>query len=104
MAGGAKASTPAGEGKKVLLVAVSTFHPNKIIAQIAAVQPVDDLLEMGTEEYTGPLKPLFVPLDEGFKTILDAPIIIGSLRIAGPINSGLGGHNPSLQRKIYRLL
>ncbi|MBU3935788.1 hypothetical protein KJ909_03885, partial [Patescibacteria group bacterium] len=41
---------------------------------------------------------------EGFKMILDATVIIGSLRISGPINGGWGGHDSSPPRKTGRLL
>ena len=40
----------AGESQKVFMVAVPAFHPGKAVAQIFAIEiPVDDLLEIGTE-------------------------------------------------------
>ena len=79
----------AGKGKKILVVAVFTFHPGKAIVQIAAIKiMVNDLLEIGTEESVGPLKSFLVDLGEGFQMTLDTAIIIGSLWIAGPIHGG----------------
>ena len=97
--------TLTGEGQKVFMVAVPTFHPGKAVAQVAAIQiPVDDFPEVGPEESIGPLKPLFIPLYEGFKMILDATVIIGSLRISGPINCGWDSHDSSPQKKTGRPL
>ena len=61
-------TTLAGEGQKILVVAVFAFHPGKAIAQIATVQvPVHDLLEIGPQEAIGPLKSLFILLEEGLR-------------------------------------
>ena len=55
----------AGEGQKVLMIAVSALNAGKTIVQVAAVQvPVDDLQDIGSEESIGPLKSFFVTLDE----------------------------------------
>lgn len=61
----------------------------KTVAQISTVQIlIHDIAEIRAEESVCLLKPLFVRLDEGFKMILDATVIIGCLRISGPINGG----------------
>jgi hypothetical protein len=87
------------------MVAVFAFHPSKTVAQISTVQVLKhDIAEIRTEESVGLLKPLFVTLDEGFKMILDATVIIGGLRISGPINSRWDSHDPSPPRKTGRLL
>jgi len=94
----------AGEGKKILVIAVFTFHPGKAVVQITAVKiTVNDLPEIGTEESVGPLKPFLVDPDEGFQMILDTAVIIGSLWIAGPLYGGWGGHDSSPPRKTGRL-
>ena len=85
VAGGIRVSAFAGEGRKVLMVAVSAFPPGKTVTQVAAVQvQVNDLLKIGTKEAVSPLKPFFVPLDEGLKMILHATIIVGCLRMTKP--------------------
>jgi hypothetical protein len=46
----------AGEGQKVLVIAVLAFHEGKAVAQVATVQvPAYDMLKMGAEESIGPL-------------------------------------------------
>ncbi len=90
---------------KVLVIAVFALHPGKAIPQDAAIQvSVNDFLEMGSEKTVELFKPFFVDLEEGFKILLDAPIIIGNLRIAGPINDGRGGRESSSPRKTGFLL
>jgi hypothetical protein len=87
------------------VVAVFTLHPSKAIVQIAAIKiTVNDLLEIGTEESVGPLKPFLVDLDEGFQMILDTAVIIGCLRITGPVYGGWGSHHSSPPRKTGCLL
>ncbi|MBN2438883.1 MAG: hypothetical protein JXL20_09830 [Deltaproteobacteria bacterium] len=82
----------AGEGQKVLVIAVPAFHSGKAVAQVAAFQvPADDMLKIGTEESIGPLKSFFINLEEGFQ-IFDASIIIGSLRFSVPIYDRFDGH------------
>ena len=82
-------TTLAREGKKILVIAVFALHPGKAVVQVAAIKiTIDDLLEIGAEESVGPLKPFLVALDKGFQMILDTMVIIGSLRIAGPIHGG----------------
>jgi hypothetical protein len=99
MEGGAKMTALAGEGKKILVVAVFTLHPGKTVVQVATIKiTVNDLLEVGTEESVVPLKPFFVALDEGFQMILDTAVIIGSLWITGSIH-GWGGQDSSPPRK-----
>jgi hypothetical protein len=62
MAGGAKMPALAGEGQKVLMVAVFAFHPGKTVAQISTIQLlIHDIPEIRTEESVGSLKSLFVP-------------------------------------------
>jgi hypothetical protein len=79
----------AGEGKKILMVAVSTFHAGKAIVQVAAIKiTVNDLQEIGTEESVGPLKPFLVDPDEGFQMNLDSAVIINSLRMQKVYLSG----------------
>jgi hypothetical protein len=92
------------EGQQIFMAAVFTFHTDKAIVQITAIEiTIDDLLEVGTEEYLDPLELFLVHLDEGFQMILDAAIIIGSLWIAGPIHGGWGGHDSLPPRKTGRL-
>ena len=75
------------ECKKVLMVAVLALHPGKAVVQVAAIQiAVNGFLEIGTKKSVGPLESFLVNLDEGFQMILDTTIIIGSLRIAGPVH------------------
>ena len=86
------------------MTAVPAFHTGKAIVQIAAIKiPVNDIQEIGTEESVRSLESLLVYLDEGFQMILNTAIIIGSLRIAGPIHGGWGGHISSPPRKTGRL-
>jgi hypothetical protein len=74
--GGTKMTALAGKGKKILVVAVFIFHPGKAIVQIAAIKiTVNDLLEIGTEESVGPLKPFLIDLDKGFQMIFNTAII-----------------------------
>jgi hypothetical protein len=41
----------AGEGQKILMIAIPALHPGKAVVQVAAVQiPVNDLLEIGAVE------------------------------------------------------
>ena len=102
--GGTKMMALAGKGKKILVVAVFTFHPGKAIVQIAAIKiTVNDLLEIGTEESVGPLKPFLIDLDKASQMIFDTAIIIGSLWIAGLINDDRGGHDSSPPRETGRL-
>jgi hypothetical protein len=99
-----KAATLPGEGKKILVVAVFTLHPGKAVLQVAAIEiTVNNLLEIGTEESVGPLKPSLVALDEGFQMILDTTVIIGSLWIAGQKHGGWSGHDSSPPRETGRL-
>ena len=58
------------------------------IKLIAVQIPVDDLLEIGAEKSIWPFKPFLVYLDKGFKMILDAPVVIGRLRIPGTVYGG----------------
>jgi hypothetical protein len=86
------------------MAAIFAFHTGKAIVQIAALKITEnDLLEIGTKESEGPLKPFLVDLDEGFQMSLDTAIIIGSLWIAGLINDDWGGHDSSPPRKTGRL-
>jgi hypothetical protein len=95
----------AGEGQKVLVVAVFAFHPGKTVAQITTVQVLrHDIPDIRTEESVGSLKSLFILPDEGFKMILDATVIICGLRISGPINGGWDNHDSSPPRKTGRQL
>ena len=64
----------------------------------------NDLLKIGTEEPVGPLKSFLINLDEGSQMILGTKIIIGSLWIAGLINSGWSGHDSSPPKKTGHLL
>jgi len=91
MAGGAKMTALAGEGMKILVVAVFTLHTGEAVVQVAAIKiTVSDLPEIGTEESIGPFKSLFVHLEEGFKMILDTVVIVSSLWIAGAYTRRLG--------------
>jgi hypothetical protein len=57
MVGGAKMLALAGEGKKILMVAVSTFHTGKAYVMIAAVQvPVNDLLQISNQIQLGKIR------------------------------------------------
>ena len=86
------------------MAAIFAFHTGKAIVQIAALKITEnDLLEIGTKESIGPLKPFLVDLDEGFQMILDTAVIIGSLWIAGPIHNCLDGHDSSPPRKTGHL-
>jgi hypothetical protein len=50
--------------------------------------PVNDLLYIGTEKSILPLKSFLINLAKSFKMILHAPVIIGSLRVPGTVDSG----------------
>ena len=61
MTGRTEVTALAGEGKKILVIAVFTLRPGKTVVQVAAIKiTVNDLLEMGTEESIGPLKTFLV--------------------------------------------
>ncbi len=63
MAGRTEVTALAGEGKKILVVAVFTLHPGKAVVQVAAIKiTVNDLPEIGSEESIGPLKTFLVDL------------------------------------------
>jgi hypothetical protein len=73
--------------------------------QIAAVEiTIDHLFDIGPPEAVISGKPAVINLHEGFKVILHAAVIIGCLRISGPINGGWDSHNPSPPRKAGRRL
>jgi hypothetical protein len=46
MTGGARMTALAGEGKKILVVAVFTLHSGKTVAQVSAIKiTINDLLD-----------------------------------------------------------
>ena len=93
-----------GRRRQVFMEAIFAFHTGKAIVQIAAIKiTVNDLLEIGTEESVGPLKPFLIDLEKGFQMIFNTAIIIGSLWIAGLINDDRGGHDSSPPRETGRL-
>ena len=66
----------------------------KAVVQVAANEiPVDDLLDIGTEKSIVPFKSFLINLAKGFKIILHAPVIIGSLRVPWTVDSGGSGHD-----------
>ena len=77
----------------------------KAVVQIAAVEiTVDHLFDIGPPEAVISGKPVVINLHEGFKVILHAAVITGSLRISVPINGGWDSHDPSPPRKAGRRL
>jgi hypothetical protein len=63
MTGRTEMTALAGEGKKILVIAVFTLHPGKTFVQVAAIKiTINDLPEIGSEESVGPLKPFLVDL------------------------------------------
>jgi hypothetical protein len=59
-----------GEGGRVLMAAIFAFNTGNIVVQIAADQIlVNNLLDIGTERFILPFKPLVIDLDKGFKVI-----------------------------------
>jgi hypothetical protein len=68
--------------------------------QIAAVEiAIDHLLDIGPPESVLPGEMLVIDPDEGLKIVLHTAIIIGCLRILGPINGGWGSHDSSPRGK-----
>jgi hypothetical protein len=104
MAGGAEVAALAGICKQIYMAAVFAFHTGKAVVRIAAVEiAMDHLLHVGPPETVLPGKMLIVDPDEGLKIVFHAAIIIGCLRISGPINGGWSGHDSSSPRKTGRL-
>jgi hypothetical protein len=105
MAGGAKMATLAGKRQQIFMAAVFAFHTGKATVQIAAIEIAKDhLLDIWPPESVLPGKMLVIDPDEGLKIVLYAAVIIGCLRISGPINSGWDSHDPSPLRKTGRRL
>ena len=78
-----------GEGQKIFMVAIPTLHPGKAVVQVATFQvAVNDLLKVVPPEPVGPFEPVLVGLNQGFKMVLHAPVIIGRLGIPGTVNVG----------------
>jgi hypothetical protein len=66
----------AGEGQKILMVAIPALHPGKPVVQVAAFQvAVNDSLDIGPPEPVWPFEPLLVDLNKSFKMILHVPVI-----------------------------
>jgi hypothetical protein len=81
-------------GQDIFVAAVFAFHAGKAVVENPAVQiPVDDLLDIGTEKSIVPFKSFLINLAKGFKMILHAPVIIGSLRVPGTVDGGGSGHD-----------
>jgi len=105
MAGGAKMATLAGKRQQIFMAAVFAFHAGKAVVQIAAIEIAKDhFLDIGSPESVLPGKMLIIDPDEGLKIVLHAAVIIGCLRISGPINGGWDSHDPSPLRKTGRQL
>ena len=105
MSGRAEVPSFTRESQKIFVAAVIAFHTGKAVVQIAAVEiTVDHLFDIGPPEAVISGKPVVINLHEGFKVILHAVVITGSLRISGPINGGWDSHDPSPPRKAGRRL
>lgn len=86
----------AGKGQKVLVVAVFTFHSDKSVMQIAAIEiPVNDLLQMKPPESVLPGEMIIIDPNECFKIVLYAAVVIRTLRVSWAINSGRKRHDLS---------
>lgn len=82
------------------MAAVFAFHMGKAVMQVTAVEITKDhLLDIWPPETVLTSKMLIIDPDEGLKIVLHAAVIIGRLRISGPINGSWGGHDPSPPRK-----
>ena len=69
------------------MAAVFAFHTGKTLLQITAIQiPVDHLVNIRPPETMLPRELFNIALHKGFKIILYTMIIIGILRVAGPVN------------------
>jgi hypothetical protein len=87
------------------MTVISTFHTGKAAVQIAAVEiAIDHLLDIWPPESVLPGEMLVIDPDAGLKIVLHAAVIIGCLRISGPINGGWDGHDSSPPRKTGRPL
>jgi hypothetical protein len=76
----AKATTFVRKGQQVSMVAVFTFHPDKTIAQVAAVEiPIDDLLQIRPPETLPPGEMVIINLDNGFMSSLCKIIYVLSI-------------------------
>jgi len=83
MAGRAKMAALTRERQQVFMATVFAFHASKAVAQIAAIQiTVDHLFDIGPPEAVLPGEVFVVGLNEGFKIVLDAVIIVRILRSA----------------------
>jgi hypothetical protein len=62
MAGGTEMAALAGEGQKMLMVAIPALHPGKAVVQVGTVQvAVKNLLEVGPPEPVRPFKYPHIP-------------------------------------------
>jgi len=81
------------------MAAIFAFHTGKEIVQVAAVEiTIDHLLDIWPSETVQTLKMLIICPDEGLKIVLHAAVIIGCLRISGPINGAGAAHARRLVR------
>jgi len=79
----------AGKGQEVFVTAAFTLHAGKAVMQVAAIEvSINDLFQIVSPETVLPGEMLIIYLDEGFKMIFHAPVIIRRLRITGVINGG----------------
>jgi hypothetical protein len=84
MAGGAEVAALAGKSQQVFVAAVFAFDTGKAVAQIAAIKiTIDHLFDIGPPETVLPGEVFVVGLNEGFKIILHAVVIIRILRLSG---------------------
>jgi hypothetical protein len=94
MAGGAEVTALAGEGEQVFMAAVFAFDTGKAVVQIAAIEiAVNHLLDVRPPEAVMLGKMIIINLNERFKTVLDATIIIGCLGVSWTIDSRGRGHD-----------
>lgn len=87
VAGRAEVAGFAGEGKKVLMVAIYALHAGETVIQVAAFKvPLDHLFEVRPPETVLSLKAFLVDLNKLLEVVLDATVIRGMLGAAGAID------------------
>jgi hypothetical protein len=78
MAGGTEMAALAGESQQIFMAAVLAFHAGKTVVQIAAIEiTADHLFHIRSPESILMRKLFVIDLDEGFKIVFDASVIIG---------------------------
>jgi hypothetical protein len=84
MAGGAEVPAFAREGHEILVATIFAFNAGKTIVEDAEIKiAVDHLLHIGAEEAILCAEEFLIDLFKFLKVILNAPVILGTLRIAG---------------------